>query len=118
MRTDGCWVKHTTFDGITVVMITEMFILISGDISYNGYKLEEFVPQRTAAYISQNDLHIPEMTVRETLDFSSRCQGTGSRADIMMEVNRREKEGGIIPDPDIDTFMKVTCLLFTVFFDK
>ncbi|KAI3676032.1 hypothetical protein L1987_85628 [Smallanthus sonchifolius] len=79
---------------------------IRGDISYNGYKLEEFVPQRTAACISQNDLHIPEMTVRETLDFSSRCQGTRSRAEIMMEVNRREKEGGIIPDPDIDTFMK------------
>ncbi|KAJ0734531.1 putative ABC-type sulfate transporter [Helianthus annuus] len=79
---------------------------ISGDVFYNGYKLEEFVPQRTAAYISQNDLHIPEMTVRETLDFSSRCQGTGNRAEIMMEVNRREKEGGIIPDPDIDTFMK------------
>jgi hypothetical protein len=25
----------------------------------------------------------------------------------MIEVNRREKEGGIIPDPDVDTFMKV-----------
>ncbi|XP_024966212.1 pleiotropic drug resistance protein 3-like [Cynara cardunculus var. scolymus] len=79
---------------------------ISGEISYNGYKLEEFVPQKTATYISQNDLHIPKMTVRETLDFSSRCQGTGSRAEIMVEVNRREKEGGIIPDPDVDTFMK------------
>ncbi|KAJ9557166.1 hypothetical protein OSB04_011780 [Centaurea solstitialis] len=79
---------------------------LSGEVSYNGYKLEEFVPQKTAAYISQNDLHIPEMTVRETLDFSSRCQGTGIRAEIMAEVNRREKEGGIIPDPDVDTFMK------------
>ncbi|PWA55702.1 AAA+ ATPase domain-containing protein [Artemisia annua] len=78
----------------------------SGKVSYNGYMIQEFVPQKTSAYISQNDLHIPEMTVRETLDFSSRFQGTGSRADIMMEVNRREKEGGIIPDPDIDTFMK------------
>ncbi|KAJ0870440.1 putative ABC-type xenobiotic transporter [Helianthus annuus] len=39
------------------------------------------------------------MTIGETLDFSSRFQ-------IMMEVNRREKEGGIIPDPDIDTFIK------------
>ncbi|KAI7743635.1 hypothetical protein M8C21_012057 [Ambrosia artemisiifolia] len=29
-----------------------------------------------------------------------------SHKEIMMEVNRREKEGGIIPDPDIDTFMK------------
>jgi len=41
--------------------------------------LEEFVPQKTAAYVSQHDLHIPEMTVRETLDFSACCQGVGSR---------------------------------------
>ncbi|GJW85259.1 AAA+ ATPase domain-containing protein [Tanacetum coccineum] len=79
---------------------------ISGEISYNGYKLEEFVPQKTSAYISQEDLHIPEMTVRETFDYSSRFQGTGSRAEIMLEVNRREKEKGIFPDPDVDTFMK------------
>ncbi|KAL8061438.1 hypothetical protein ABFX02_02G086500 [Erythranthe guttata] len=79
---------------------------VTGEISYNGYKLDEFVPQKTSAYISQYDLHIPEMTVRETLDFSSRCQGVGSRADIMAEVTRREKEAKIIPDPDIDTYMK------------
>lgn len=53
---------------------------ISGEISYNGYKLEEFVPQKTSAYISQRDQHIPEMTVRETIDFSARCQGVGSRS--------------------------------------
>lgn len=55
---------------------------VSGEISYNGYKLEEFVPQKTSAYVSQNDLHIPEMTVRETLDYSSRFQGVGSRAGM------------------------------------
>ena len=53
---------------------------VAGEISYNGYKLEEFVPQKTSAYVSQHDLHIPEMTVRETLDFSAHCQGVGSRA--------------------------------------
>ncbi|XP_024922481.2 pleiotropic drug resistance protein 3 [Ziziphus jujuba] len=78
----------------------------SGEISYNGYKLDEFVPQKTSAYISQYDMHIAEMTVRETIDFSARCQGVGSRTDIMMEVSRKEKEQGIIPDPDIDTYMK------------
>lgn len=41
--------------------------------------MEEFVPQRTSAYISQHDLHIGEMTVRETLAFSARCQGVGPR---------------------------------------
>ncbi|KAK7858143.1 pleiotropic drug resistance protein 3 [Quercus suber] len=35
---------------------------ITREISYNGYKLEEFVPQKTSSYISQNDLHIYEMT--------------------------------------------------------
>ncbi|KAK1591855.1 hypothetical protein Q3G72_014681 [Acer saccharum] len=87
---------------------------VSGDISYNGYRLEEFVPQKTSAYISQYDLHIPEITVRETLDFSARCQGIGDRAGkhilgaqiIMIEVSKREKQAGIVPDPDIDAYMK------------
>lgn len=48
-------------------------------MTYNGHGFEEFVIQRTAAYISQHDLHIGEMTVRETLAFSARCQGVGSR---------------------------------------
>ncbi|PIN02962.1 Pleiotropic drug resistance proteins (PDR1-15), ABC superfamily [Handroanthus impetiginosus] len=86
----------------------EKSLKVTGEISYNGYKLDEFVPQKTSAYISQYDLHIPEMTVRETLDFSSRCQGIGSRAEIMAEVTRREKEAKIVPDPDIDTYMKAT----------
>ncbi|XP_074311760.1 pleiotropic drug resistance protein 3-like [Silene latifolia] len=77
-----------------------------GHIEYNGCKLEDFVPQKTSAYISQHDMHIPEMTVRETIDFSARCQGVGSRADIMVEVCRREKQEGIVPDPDIDAYMK------------
>ncbi|KAK7388064.1 hypothetical protein VNO78_22868 [Psophocarpus tetragonolobus] len=84
----------------------EKSLKVSGEISYNGYKLDEFVPQKTSAYISQYDLHIPEMTVRETIDFSARCQGVGSRADLVAEITRREKEEGIIPDPDIDTYMK------------
>jgi hypothetical protein len=25
----------------------------------------------------------------------------------MVEVSRREKEAGIVPDPDVDTYMKV-----------
>ncbi|PRQ53699.1 putative ABC transporter, P-loop containing nucleoside triphosphate hydrolase [Rosa chinensis] len=107
---------------------------VRGNVTYNGYKLNEFVPQKTSAYISQYDLHISEMTVREALDFAARCQGIGSRAgalfsshlmaivifhktrfnleavattDIMKEVTRREKQEGIVPDSDIDTYMKI-----------
>nr|XP_019709656.2 pleiotropic drug resistance protein 3-like [Elaeis guineensis] len=80
---------------------------VTGEVLYNGFKLEEFVPEKTSAYISQYDLHMPEMTVRETLDFSSRFQGVGCRAEIMKEVSRREKQAGIVPEPDIDTYMKI-----------
>lgn len=50
---------------------------MSGDITYNGHSLKEFVPQRTSAYVSQQDWHVAEMTVRETLQFAGRCQGVG-----------------------------------------
>ncbi|XP_066163899.1 ABC transporter G family member 41 isoform X2 [Oryza sativa Japonica Group] len=79
---------------------------VTGEVEYNGANLNTFVPEKTSAYISQYDLHVPEMTVRETLDFSARFQGVGTRAEIMKEVIRREKEAGITPDPDIDTYMK------------
>ena len=53
---------------------------VTGEIEYNGVKLSDFVPEKTAAYIDQYDLHVPEMTVRETIDFSARFQGVGNRA--------------------------------------
>ncbi|KAH6761149.1 pleiotropic drug resistance 5, partial [Perilla frutescens var. frutescens] len=78
----------------------------TGEISYNGDNLEDFIASKVSAYVNQYDQHIPDMTVRETLDFSGRCQGVGNRAEILMELIRREKETKIVPDPDIDTFMK------------
>ncbi|KAG6416131.1 hypothetical protein SASPL_123555 [Salvia splendens] len=68
-------------------------------------KLEQDL-RRTCAYISQHDLHHGEMTVRETLDFSSRCFGVGARYELLAELSRREKDAGIKPDPEIDAFMK------------
>ncbi|KAJ9692524.1 hypothetical protein PVL29_011532 [Vitis rotundifolia] len=79
---------------------------VRGKVTYNGHGMNEFVPQRTAAYISQHDTHIGEMTVRETLAFSARCQGVGDRYDMLAELSRREKAANIKPDQDIDVFMK------------
>ncbi|XP_065866305.1 pleiotropic drug resistance protein 1-like [Euphorbia lathyris] len=78
----------------------------SGNLTYNGHQMNEFIAERTAAYISQHDLHIGEMTVRETLAFSARCQGVGSRHDMLAELARRENAANIKPDPDLDVFMK------------
>ncbi|KAM1791752.1 hypothetical protein ACFX12_035677 [Malus domestica] len=78
----------------------------SGRVTYNGHGMHEFVPQRTAAYISQRDVHTGELTVGETLNFSARCQGVGDRYEILVELSRREKEENIKPDADIDIYMK------------
>ncbi|XP_022752647.1 ABC transporter G family member 31 isoform X2 [Durio zibethinus] len=81
----------------------------SGDITYNGTKLDEFYVKRTSAYISQTDNHIPELTVRETLDFAARCQGASEGlAEYMNDLTHLEKERKIRPVPEIDAFMKAS----------
>ncbi|KAI3984864.1 hypothetical protein MKX01_004632 [Papaver californicum] len=88
----------------------DMELRVSGKITYCGHEFTEFVPQRTCAYISQDDLHHGEMTVRETLDFSGRCLGVGTRYEILSELSKREQETGVEPDPQIDAFMKATAM--------
>ncbi|KAL0330263.1 UNVERIFIED_CONTAM: Pleiotropic drug resistance protein 1, partial [Sesamum radiatum] len=84
---------------------------VSGRVTYNGHEMKEFVPQRTSAYISQNDLHIGEMTVRETLAFSQDVKELGLvMVKMLAELSRREKEANIKPDPDIDIFMKAASI--------
>ncbi|XP_027349244.1 ABC transporter G family member 34-like [Abrus precatorius] len=83
---------------------------VSGGITYCGHELNEFVAKKTCAYISQQDLHYGEMTVRETLDFSGRCLGIGTRYEMLEELLRREKGAGIKPDTEIDAFMKATAI--------
>ena len=52
---------------------------VSGDITYNGKGFDQFQAVHTTAYLDQNDLHIAELTVRETFDFAARCQGIGHK---------------------------------------
>lgn len=83
---------------------------VSGKVTYCGHELDEFVPQRTCAYIGKDDLHHGEMTIRETLDFSGRCLGVGTRYELLSELSRREKQANIKPDPEIDAYMKATAV--------
>ena len=48
--------------------------------------------------------------MRETLDFSGRCLGVGTRYDLLVELSRREKQSGVKPDPEIDAFMKAAAM--------
>ncbi|KAK9026870.1 hypothetical protein V6N11_066729 [Hibiscus sabdariffa] len=85
-------------------------VKFAGKVTYNGHEMHEFVPQRTSAYISQYDVHLPQLTVRETLEFSAKCQGVGTGYDMLIELLRREKELNVRPDPYIDALMKASVL--------
>ncbi|KAK4492092.1 hypothetical protein RD792_002889 [Penstemon davidsonii] len=83
----------------------------SGNITYNGHKLDDFFVERTSAYISQTDNHIAELTVRETLDFAARCQGSSEGfSGYMKDLTRLEKERNIRPRPEIDAYMKASAV--------
>jgi ABC-type multidrug transport system ATPase subunit len=86
---------------------------VSGTVTYNGHEMHEFVPQRTSAFVSQSDLHLGQLSVRETLEFSARCHGTvGHHPQILAELTRREQELGIHPNADTDNmiFLNSTAL--------
>ncbi|MED6142825.1 transcription factor [Stylosanthes scabra] len=70
---------------------------LDGKVTYNGHEMHEFVAERTCAYVSQDDVHIGEMTVRETLSFSARCQGIGSRYErsVGRELGGPIDNGGV-----------------------
>ncbi|KAB1204549.1 Pleiotropic drug resistance protein TUR2 [Morella rubra] len=106
-RAPWIWKDHITF-GFGWKLDNNL--KFSGKVTYNGHGMEDFVPQRTSAYVSQHDLHIGEMTVRETLAFAARCQGVGPRFELLAELLRREKAANIKPDPDIDIYMKAEAL--------
>ncbi|KAK1306035.1 ABC transporter G family member 34 [Acorus calamus] len=63
---------------------------VKGKVSYNGEELSRFVPQRTCAYVSQDDLHHAEMTVRETLHFSERMLGGDRHISEMLKEEESE----------------------------
>ncbi|KAG6540832.1 hypothetical protein Mapa_017810 [Marchantia paleacea] len=98
--------KKLIWQGIVFYQFPFAYMQKTGEVTYNGCNVSEFVPQRTSAYISQVDNHIGELTVRETLDFAAQVQGVGYKYGMMAELGRREKAQGIKPCPEIDAFMK------------
>lgn len=66
---------------------------VRGTVTYNDRELDQFVVHRTAAFMDQQDNHIPCLTVRETLNFSARCQGSGERPGARMPWTRGWVEG-------------------------
>uniref|UniRef100_A0A383WGZ5 ABC transporter domain-containing protein n=1 Tax=Tetradesmus obliquus TaxID=3088 RepID=A0A383WGZ5_TETOB len=81
-----------------------------GAITYNGETFDSFQVARTSAYISQDDNHQAELTVRETLDFAARCLGVGHKQEYADQLRAAEKAQGIEPDAEIDALLKASAV--------
>lgn len=54
-------------------------VTLSGEITYNGVTGDKFVLPKVISHVSQIDLHIAQLSVRETLEFSYRCLQGGEK---------------------------------------
>eukprot|EP00271_Cylindrocystis_brebissonii_P020897 TRINITY_DN71_c0_g1_i2.p1 TRINITY_DN71_c0_g1~~TRINITY_DN71_c0_g1_i2.p1 ORF type:complete len:1380 (-),score=255.02 TRINITY_DN71_c0_g1_i2:202-4341(-) len=102
--------KSTFLKALAGQLPSTSTLTVTGDVKYNNVPFHQFVPQRTSAYIAQNDVHLADMTVRETLDFSNRLQGVGNRAAILKELESREAAQGVAPDRAVKAFMENSVL--------
>ncbi|GJN04172.1 hypothetical protein PR202_ga21696 [Eleusine coracana subsp. coracana] len=80
---------------------------IKGKVMYNGQAMNSSTPHYLRAYVSQYDLHHPEMTVREMIDFSSKMLGTSNQLEMLGEAIRRKKGAINKVDQDLDSFIKI-----------
>ncbi|KXZ48202.1 hypothetical protein GPECTOR_29g109 [Gonium pectorale] len=81
----------------------------TGSVTYNGLRPgSDFVTERAATYVSQQDTHIAEMTVAETLTFASESLGPGLSRHLYEVMHAREVEAGIEPDPDLERLWVAT----------
>eukprot|EP00877_Chromochloris_zofingiensis_P010755 jgi/Chrzof1/5933/Cz16g21030.t1 len=77
---------------------------ISGGILYNGHRPDEFLVERTTAYVDQHDNHIANLTVSETLDFAHDCQTgrQGHAFNLPDEIRRAKTIKGNAGSPSAD----------------
>ena len=76
--------KSTLLNALAGRLHHSSSVTTDGEITYNGKGFDQFRAVHTAAYVDQNDLHQPELTVRETFNFAARCQGTGHKAGMQL----------------------------------
>jgi len=59
---------------------------VSGTVTYNGNNVHEVKYQRLAALVSSLDVHLPSLTVRETLEFARDCSQAFGVKDLGEEL--------------------------------
>ncbi|GLC47082.1 hypothetical protein PLESTM_002024000 [Pleodorina starrii] len=81
----------------------------TGSVTYNGMSPgSDFITERAATFVSQQDIHIAEMTVSETLTFASESLGPGLSKRLYDIMRAREKQAGLEADPELERLWVAT----------
>eukprot|EP01088_Endostelium_zonatum_P016480 TRINITY_DN446_c0_g2_i1.p1 TRINITY_DN446_c0_g2~~TRINITY_DN446_c0_g2_i1.p1 ORF type:complete len:1646 (+),score=328.09 TRINITY_DN446_c0_g2_i1:46-4983(+) len=76
--------KTTLFD-IIANRIEKPRGVVRGEVKFNGISLPKNLHQRDVGYVTQrDDIHLPRLTVEETLRFAAECQLPGSPPDYII----------------------------------
>jgi len=62
---------------------------IEGEVRLNGHLQEEVSFRRCAAYVEQFDMQSPQLTIRETVDFSARLRLDENDTDVTEESRQK-----------------------------
>ncbi|XP_020691517.1 ABC transporter G family member 45 isoform X1 [Dendrobium catenatum] len=81
---------------------------ISGKVTFNEQELKPSTSEQLCMYVSQHDLHHAEMTVRDTLNFSSHMFGTNKAFEILSGVPGTERASTNKLAPEIDELLEAT----------
>ncbi|KAL5231119.1 hypothetical protein ABZP36_029895 [Zizania latifolia] len=85
----------------------EVGSFLEGKVMYNEEEICSSTPCYLRAYVSQHDLHHAEMTVRETINFSSQMLGTNNTFEMLVEAIRKQN-GNNKAEQYIELFTKAT----------
>jgi ABC-type multidrug transport system ATPase subunit/ABC-type multidrug transport system permease subunit len=73
-------------------------ITLEGDVAYNGVPREQLVKRlpQIVSYVTQQDTHLPTLTVKETLQFAYECSGGADR-----QPQEGKSDELLVRDPDM-----------------
>lgn len=62
---------------------------VQGDVCLNGYPQEPASFRRTTGYVEQFDVQSPQLTIRETVEFSARLRLEESAPEVTLSSTRK-----------------------------
>uniref|UniRef100_A0A7S2SDN1 ABC transporter domain-containing protein n=1 Tax=Mucochytrium quahogii TaxID=96639 RepID=A0A7S2SDN1_9STRA len=79
--------KSSLMHAVSGRLKTTKYQAMGGEVKFNGYNMKDVHVPNIATYVSQLDVHLPTLTVRDTLNFSKDCRNREDGLSVLKELN-------------------------------